>query len=128
MYLIHWPVRLTEMVRKTPVPVEIVKPLDIKGAWKGMEECVNLGLTKAIGVSNFSIKTLDQLLSTAKIPPTLNQVLHLIFHITNLIYILNFYYLEYSLVIFFKILIILKNENVKLPLICVEVIICTFIP
>ncbi|XP_047959237.1 D-galacturonate reductase-like [Salvia hispanica] len=74
MYLIHWPVRLTEMVRKTPVPVEIVKPLDIKGAWKGMEECVNLGLTKAIGVSNFSIKTLDQLLSTAKIPPTLNQV------------------------------------------------------
>lgn len=87
MYLIHWPVRLTEMVRKTPVPVEIVKPLDIKGAWKGMEECLNLGLTKAIGVSNFSIKTLDQLLSTAKIPPTLNQVasisliLHLIFHI-----------------------------------------------
>ncbi|KAG6429398.1 hypothetical protein SASPL_107449 [Salvia splendens] len=74
MYLIHWPVRLTEMVRKTPVPVEIVKPLDIKGAWKGMEECVNLGLTKAIGVSNFSIKTLDHLLSTAKIPPTLNQV------------------------------------------------------
>ncbi|KAK9090528.1 hypothetical protein Sjap_023705 [Stephania japonica] len=33
-----------------------------------------LGLTKFIGVSNFSCKKLEYLLTTAKIPPTVNQV------------------------------------------------------
>ncbi|KAI3467939.1 hypothetical protein Pfo_024602 [Paulownia fortunei] len=74
MYLIHWPVRLTEMIRKTPVAPEIIRPLDVKGVWEGMEECKNLGLTKGIGVSNFSCKKIEQLLSIAKIPPALNQV------------------------------------------------------
>ncbi|KAL1565439.1 D-galacturonate reductase [Salvia divinorum] len=74
MYLIHWPVRLTEIVKKTPVPEEIVKALDMKGVWEGMEECVNLGLTKGIGVSNFPCKFLEEILSIAKIPPAVNQV------------------------------------------------------
>ncbi|KAH6821450.1 oxidoreductase superfamily protein [Perilla frutescens var. hirtella] len=74
LYLIHYPVRLTEMMTKIPVPAEIVKHLDMKGAWEAMEECKNLGLTKAIGVSNFSCKMIQQLLSTAKILPALNQV------------------------------------------------------
>ncbi|KAH6771036.1 oxidoreductase superfamily protein [Perilla frutescens var. hirtella] len=74
LYLIHWPVTLTEMVWKTPVPVEIVKHLDMKGVWEAMEECKNLGLTKAIGVSNFSCTKIQQLLTTAKIPPAVNQV------------------------------------------------------
>ncbi|KAL1565441.1 D-galacturonate reductase [Salvia divinorum] len=74
MYLIHWPVRMTEMVWKTPVPEELVQSLDMKVVWEGMEECVNLGLTKRIGVSNFSCNFLDQILSIAKIPPAVNQV------------------------------------------------------
>lgn len=74
LYLIHWPLRLTESVRKFPVSAELVKPLDMKGVWEGMEECKNLGLTKAIGVSNFSCKRLQLLLHTAKIPPAVNQV------------------------------------------------------
>ncbi|KAH6815369.1 oxidoreductase superfamily protein [Perilla frutescens var. frutescens] len=73
LYLIHWPVTLTEMVWKTPVPIEIVKHLDMKGVWEAMEECKNLGLTKAIGVSNFSCNKIQQLLTTAKIPPAVNQ-------------------------------------------------------
>ncbi|XP_057774044.1 D-galacturonate reductase-like [Salvia miltiorrhiza] len=73
MYLIHWPVTLTEMVRP-PVPAEMVKALDMRGVWERMEECKNLGLVKGIGVSNFSCKHLEQLLSIAKIPPALNQV------------------------------------------------------
>ncbi|OMO72588.1 Aldo/keto reductase [Corchorus olitorius] len=39
-----------------------------------MEECKNLGLTKGIGVSNFTCKNLEELLSIAKIPPAVNQV------------------------------------------------------
>ncbi|KAL0287857.1 UNVERIFIED_CONTAM: D-galacturonate reductase [Sesamum calycinum] len=74
MYLIHQPVRLTEMISRTPVAAEIIRPLDVKGVWEGMEECKNLGLTKGIGVSNFSCKKMEELLSIAKIPPALNQV------------------------------------------------------
>ncbi|PIN10845.1 Aldo/keto reductase family protein [Handroanthus impetiginosus] len=74
MYLIHLPMRLTEMISRTPVAEEIVRPLDVKGAWEGMEECKNLGLTKGIGLSNFSCKKIEEVLSIAKIPPALNQV------------------------------------------------------
>ncbi|PIN03439.1 Aldo/keto reductase family protein [Handroanthus impetiginosus] len=74
MYLIHWPVRLTEVISRTPVAAEILRPLDVKGVWEGMEECKNLGLTKGIGLSNFSCKKIEEVLSIAKIPPALNQV------------------------------------------------------
>lgn len=74
MYLIHLPVRLTEMVESFPVPEDKIEALDIKGVWEAMEECKRIGLSKGIGVSNFSCKMLQQLLSTAKIPPALNQV------------------------------------------------------
>ncbi|XP_075518655.1 D-galacturonate reductase-like [Primulina tabacum] len=74
LYLIHWPIRLTEMISKTPVVREIVRPLDVKGAWAAMEECKKLGLTKAIGVSNFATKTIEEILSSATIPPAVNQV------------------------------------------------------
>ncbi|KAM0949144.1 putative aldo/keto reductase, aldo-keto reductase, NADP-dependent oxidoreductase [Dioscorea sansibarensis] len=39
-----------------------------------MEECHKLGLMKAIGVSNFSCKMVEKLLSFSRIPPSLNQV------------------------------------------------------
>ncbi|KAI3431186.1 Aldo_ket_red domain-containing protein [Psidium guajava] len=75
MYLIHWPVRLSKEVKKMPVEKrEYILPLDIKSVWEAMEECKNLGLTKGIGVSNFSCKKLEELLATAKIPPAVNQV------------------------------------------------------
>ncbi|KAK4479699.1 hypothetical protein RD792_015230 [Penstemon davidsonii] len=74
LYLIHLPVRLTEMVRKTPVEREVIEPLDIKGVWESMEECKHLGLTKAIGISNFSCRLTQEVLSVAKIPPAVNQV------------------------------------------------------
>ncbi|KAH0692278.1 hypothetical protein KY285_019375 [Solanum tuberosum] len=74
MYLIHHPLRVSEKIQKFPVPKEMIHPLDIKGVWEGMEECKNLGLTKGIGVSNFSCKKLKELLSVAKIPPAVNQM------------------------------------------------------
>ncbi|XP_060185434.1 D-galacturonate reductase-like [Lycium barbarum] len=74
MYLIHQPLRISEKIQQLPVPKEIIHPLDIKGVWEGMEECKSLGFTKGIGVSNFSCKKLEELLSVAKIPPAVNQV------------------------------------------------------
>ncbi|XP_021300545.1 D-galacturonate reductase-like [Herrania umbratica] len=74
LYLIHWPLKLSQEVRQMPVIREHIFPLDIKSVWEAMEECKSLGLTKAIGVSNFSCKKLEELLSTAKIPPAVNQV------------------------------------------------------
>ena len=41
---------------------------------QGMEEVVELGLVKAIGISNFSITKTEKLLETAKIVPAVNQV------------------------------------------------------
>jgi diketogulonate reductase-like aldo/keto reductase len=57
-----------------PYPEEIITTFDLKGVWKAMEECQKLGLTKSIGVNNFTRKKLDDLLSFAIIPPSVNQV------------------------------------------------------
>ncbi|PBK66682.1 reductase AKOR2 [Armillaria solidipes] len=43
-------------------------------AYAEMEKILSSGRAKAIGVSNFSIKTLDELLTTATIVPAVNQV------------------------------------------------------
>ncbi|KAK4373411.1 hypothetical protein RND71_008795 [Anisodus tanguticus] len=74
LYLVHQPLRISETIQKLPIPKEIIHQLDIKSVWEGMEECKSLGLTKGIGVSNFSCKKLEKLLSIAKIPPAVNQV------------------------------------------------------
>ena len=72
LYLIHLPVKFSKEINRFPVPKEVFL-LDIKSVWSAMEECQLLGLTKAIGVSNFS-KRLEETLSFAKIPPSINQV------------------------------------------------------
>nr|CAD1822417.1 unnamed protein product [Ananas comosus var. bracteatus] len=45
-----------------------------EGVWAEMEECYRLGLAKAIGVSNFSCKKMQDLLSFAEVLPAVNQV------------------------------------------------------
>ena len=42
--------------------------------WAAMEAVAQEGLTKAIGVSNFTDKKLTNLLKTAKITPAVNQI------------------------------------------------------
>lgn len=66
---------------KFPPDKEDFLPIDIESVWEAMEECQNLGLVKSIGVSNFSSKKIDLLLSKAKIPPAVNQVSHHVFSI-----------------------------------------------
>ncbi|KAL8106274.1 hypothetical protein AgCh_029893 [Apium graveolens] len=73
-YLIHWPVSMKPGSEPFHVNQEDVVPMDIKSVWTAMEECQTLGLTKSIGVSNFTCKKLADLLAFAKIPPAINQV------------------------------------------------------
>ena len=47
---------------------------DIHGAWRAMEEAVDEGTVRSIGVSNFTVADLDDLLPRARITPVLDQV------------------------------------------------------
>ena len=73
-YLIHWPVSAKPGIYEYPIKKEDFLPMDLKTVWPAMEECQKLGLTKSIGVSNFTIKKLEEVLAIAKIPPAANQV------------------------------------------------------
>jgi 2,5-diketo-D-gluconate reductase A len=44
------------------------------GAWPGMERAQELGYTRSIGVSNFDVTELQQVLETASSAPVVNQV------------------------------------------------------
>jgi len=74
LYLIHWPINLRKEASHPNPKEEEFLPLDIKSVWRGLEQCVELGLTKSIGVSNFSCKKIEELLRYANIPPAVNQV------------------------------------------------------
>eukprot|EP01018_Ginkgo_biloba_P024806 Gb_31083 [translate_table: standard] len=74
LYLVHWPVKFRKGANPFQPKEEDFLPLDLKSTWRGMEQCVELGLTKAIGLSNFSCKKIEDLLSYAKIPPAVDQV------------------------------------------------------
>ncbi|KAI4308442.1 hypothetical protein L6164_031519 [Bauhinia variegata] len=74
LFLIHWPISAKPGKVTYPIDQTELVPFDMKGVWEAMEECQRLGLTKAIGVSNFSCNKLEKLLSFAAIPPAVNQV------------------------------------------------------
>lgn len=57
LYLIHWPVEGK-----------------FKEAWRALETLYKKGLVKAIGVSNFHLHHLEELLKDAEIKPMVNQV------------------------------------------------------
>jgi len=65
LLLIHWPV--TGNVGPTVQP-------SIRETWQAMEELVSEGLVRSIGVSNFSSKKIDDILSYAKVPLSVLQV------------------------------------------------------
>ena len=48
--------------------------IPIVETWRAMEELFSRGLAKAIGLSNFTVKQISQVVSLAEIPPTVVQV------------------------------------------------------
>jgi diketogulonate reductase-like aldo/keto reductase len=57
LYLIHWPV---EGLRAD--------------SWRALEKLLDEGNTRAIGVSNYTVRHLEELLAQCHIPPAVNQV------------------------------------------------------
>lgn len=74
LYVIHWPVSCRPGCYDFPIQKADFLPMDFEAIWAAMEECQKLGLTKSIGVSNFSCKKVSDILAIAKIPPAVNQV------------------------------------------------------
>ncbi|KAF5180863.1 Nadph-dependent aldo-keto reductase protein [Thalictrum thalictroides] len=72
LYLIHWPIRTMPGTRG--FSPEILLPLCLEDTWRAMEVLYCSGKARAIGVSNYSTKKLQDLLSYAKVPPAVNQV------------------------------------------------------
>jgi len=76
LYLIHWPNGFQEGGGLFPVDADgknIYSSVDYTDTWAGMEQCVELGLVKSIGVSNFNSKQIARVLEVAKIKPVNNQ-------------------------------------------------------
>jgi diketogulonate reductase-like aldo/keto reductase len=57
LYLVHWPVK--------------GKRLD---SWRAMEQILESGRAKAVGVSNYMVHHLEELLSRSKVVPAVNQI------------------------------------------------------
>lgn len=66
-YLDHWPMQIFEWEGKNySIPTHIL--------WKKMEDLVRKGYTKSIGVTNYNVQRLMDLLTIAEIKPVLNQI------------------------------------------------------
>ncbi|HEL1640502.1 aldo/keto reductase [Streptococcus suis] len=65
LYLIHWP---------NPVAIRDRWQEANAATWKAMEELVVAGKIRTIGVSNFMVHHLEELLKTATIVPAVNQI------------------------------------------------------
>jgi alcohol dehydrogenase (NADP+) len=75
LYLVHWPVatRPDVIFPKKADDFFSLAEMPLNETWAGMEECVENGRAKHIGVSNFNIKKIEEL-SSAKIRPEVNQI------------------------------------------------------
>ncbi|XP_014241221.1 uncharacterized protein LOC106661956 [Cimex lectularius] len=68
LYLIHWPGVDSVNSRSDK------NPILRKESWIELEKCVEDGLIRSIGVSNYNLNHLKQLYEHCKIPPAVNQV------------------------------------------------------
>lgn len=76
LYLIHWPVAFKPNVKNPEKPEDYLTPDEapIHKTWEAMTELKQKGKAKHIGVSNFSIKKLEDLMSKTDEIPEMNQV------------------------------------------------------
>jgi diketogulonate reductase-like aldo/keto reductase len=88
LFLIHWPVAFNyveipsnkqrgwsnEDIDDSNGGKNIDPNVSVKETWKAMEDLVKAGLVRSIGVSNFPVALLHELMAEARIPPTVNQV------------------------------------------------------
>jgi len=68
LYLVHWGLSFKNNLSSK------IDPVPIQDTWGAMEELVKKGLVKNIGISNFTVTMIIDLLSYAKVLPVNNQV------------------------------------------------------
>jgi alcohol dehydrogenase (NADP+) len=76
LYMIHWPIALKPSAPWPSTAADFV-PLGeapIHETYAAMEDAVNAGLVRHLGVSNFSAKKIRELLPHCKIKPEVNQI------------------------------------------------------
>ncbi|XP_030760060.1 aldose reductase-like [Sitophilus oryzae] len=73
LYLIHLPICTSGFLAHGPESAK-PEPTDHVATWKKLEEQVDLGRAKSIGVSNFNISQVKRILDKARIKPAANQV------------------------------------------------------
>ena len=81
-YLIHFPIAMEYVPFEKKYPPEwtnlqgkmVLVPNDINKTWQAMEALVDAGMTRHIGVSNFNIQHIRQILSVARIRPSTLQI------------------------------------------------------
>lgn len=76
LYLIHWPVSFHADITFPKRADQFISPKDLPiiETWKAMEKMVRKGLCRHIGVCNFSISKLSDLVKQATIQPYTNQI------------------------------------------------------
>ncbi|MCJ8729751.1 hypothetical protein PDJAM_G00110220 [Pangasius djambal] len=77
LYLIHWPYGFQRGDIAFPRQEDgtlLYDDIDYKVTWAAMEKLVEKGLVRAIGLSNFNSRQINDLLSVANIKPTVLQV------------------------------------------------------
>lgn len=77
LYLVHWGVSFVHDEGLEPLDqngVAKFSPISMQETWRAMEQLVEDGLVKSIGVANFTAPMLIDLLSYAKIKPAINQI------------------------------------------------------
>jgi len=77
LYLIHWPIGYPpskDLFPKGDDGLMLHTNFDLSDTWKAMEELVDAGLTRSIGISNFNMKQVDHILANARIQPVMNQI------------------------------------------------------
>jgi len=80
LYLMHWPVAMNPNGNHEKFPKlpdgsrDLVKDWTHIQTWKLMEKLLATGKVKAIGVANYSVRYLEQLLPHATIIPAVNQI------------------------------------------------------
>ncbi|KAJ5701317.1 hypothetical protein N7488_008865 [Penicillium malachiteum] len=77
LYLMHWPVAFKSGNKWFPMSEEGVFQLadvDYISTYKEMEKLLSTGKVKAIGVSNFNVRRLEELLAQVSVIPAANQI------------------------------------------------------
>ena len=76
LYLIHWPIPLRPGTMFPQSGADFLSPAEapIRSTWEGMEAAVDAGLTRHIGVSNFSARKLQDIIDHCRIKPEVDQV------------------------------------------------------